>query len=372
MCSQIDTFALRKRLRTVSSFLPELRDEVVMTGQSRPPVTIYDVAERVGVSIATVSRALRGSPEVSETTRERVRAVAAEMQFRPNRLGQSLAEGQHAANGIVFPDLSGPYYAEVVLGYEEVLAELGRSVLILATQRRRDPDAMVVDLSRRVDGMVVMGRTVDDHVVAEIARTGVPVVLLARAAVRGLDTVNADNVRSSRALTRHLLDHGHTRFAYLGDPARSPDVAARHAAFRATVTEAGLADPPPPVPCAFDVQAGYEAARVYLSALSSTNLPEVLVCANDEVALGAVRAAQEAGIDVPGRLAVTGWDDVMAAQYAGLTTVRQPMRALGATAARWLQERISGLSTPARRHVLDTHLVVRSSCGGHDHEEESR
>jgi LacI family transcriptional regulator len=96
----------------------------------------------------------------------------------------------------------------------------------------------------------------------------------------------------------------------------------------------------------------------------------VLVCVNDEVALGAMRAAEELGIAVPDEVAVTGWDDVMAAQYARLTTVRQPMRELGAVAARWLQERISGDNAPVRRKVLDAQLVIRSSCGGHEDETE--
>ncbi len=333
----------------------------------RQVVTIYDVAQRAGVSIATVSRALRGSGEIARSTRERVLAVAAELQFRPSRLGQSLAEGQHAANGIVFPDLSGPYYAEVVLGYEEVAAELGRSVLILATHGRPDPASKVLDLAGRVDGMVIMGRTVSDEVVKRIADTGLPVVLLARSPMGELDTVNADNDRSSRALMAHLLGHGYERFVYLGDPDESPDIAGRYSGFLAALRKAGVRPPDAPVRCAFDVEAGYTAAR---SALAASPLPQVLVCANDEVALGAKRAAEELDIAVPDEVAITGWDDVMAAQYARLTTVRQPMRELGAVAARWLQQRISGKDGRVRRKVLDAQLVIRSSCGRHDSEME--
>lgn len=331
-----------------------------MATQDRQPVTIYDVAQRAGVSIATVSRTLRGSTDVARGTRDRVLAAVAEMRFRPNRLGQSLAEGQHAANGIVFPDLSGPYYAEVLLGYEEVAAELGRSVLILSTHGRVEAARKVLDLAARVDGLVVMGRTVADEVVEQIAATGQPVVLLARSPVADLDTITADNQASSRELTEHLLGHGYRRLAYLGDPDQSPDVAGRYAGFAAALSAAGVDAPGGPIRCAFDVQAGYEAAR---SALRGR--PEVLVCANDEVALGALTAAGEAGIRIPADLAVTGWDDVMAAQYARLTTVRQPMRDLGAMAARWLQERIAGSTAPVRREVLTTRTVIRDSCGPH-------
>jgi LacI family transcriptional regulator len=328
--------------------------------QDRQPVTIYDVAQRAGVSIATVSRTLRGSADVAQGTRDRVLAAVAEMRFRPNRMGQSLAEGQHAANGIVFPDLSGPYYAEVLLGYEEVAAELGRSVLILSTHGRVEAARKVLDLAARVDGLVVMGRTVADGVVEQIAASGQPVVLLARSPVAELDTITADNHASSRALTEHLLGHGYRRLAYLGDPTQSPDVAGRYAGFEEALKASGLRPLGPPVPCALDVQAGFEAAKAVLG-----KRPQVLVCANDEIALGALTAAQEAGIGVPDDIAVTGWDDVMAAQYAHLTTVRQPMRELGAMAARWLQERIAGSTEPVRHHVLTTQPVIRASCGTH-------
>ncbi|HZN20903.1 MAG TPA: LacI family DNA-binding transcriptional regulator [Micromonosporaceae bacterium] len=329
----------------------------------RHAVTIYEVAGRAGVSIATVSRALRGSRQVAPATRQRVEAVAAELRFRPSRLGRSLAEGQHAANGIVFPDLSGPYYAEVVLGYEEVAAELGRSVLILATHDRPDPVAKVLDLAGRVDGMAILGRTVDDGVVARIADSGLPLVLLARPPVHPADTITTDNDGSARELVQHLLGHGYRRFAFVGSPDESPDVTGRYNAFRDCLQAAGLV-PPQPVESAFNVAAGYAAARDTLT--DRQQRPDALVCANDEIALGALEAAAEAGLAVPGDVAVTGWDDVMAARYAGLTTVRQPMRELGATAATWLQERITGSRVPVRRQVLRTQLVTRSSCGFHE------
>ena len=119
--------------------------------------TIRDVAHRAGVSIATVSRALRDADSVTPETRARVTQAATELEYVPSQLGRQLAQGRHAANGIVFPDLSGPYYAEVVLGYESVAAQLDRSVLILSTQGRRDGDALVTGLAARCDGMVVLG-----------------------------------------------------------------------------------------------------------------------------------------------------------------------------------------------------------------------
>ena len=129
------------------------------------PVTIYDVARQAGVSIATVSRVLRGSAPVQDGTRQRVEHAVDELGFVPSRLGVSLAERRHAANGVVFPDLSGPYFAEVVLGYEEVTSRLGRSVLILSTHEQADPETTVRELTSRVDGLAIFDATVGEGTV---------------------------------------------------------------------------------------------------------------------------------------------------------------------------------------------------------------
>jgi LacI family transcriptional regulator len=314
-----------------------------------------------GVSIATVSRALRGHDNVTEATRERVLASAEQLRFTPSRLGVSLAERRHAANGIVFPDLSGPYFADVVLGYEEVAAELGRSVLILSTHGRDAAREMVMNLAGRVDGLVVLGRTVTDDVVREIADRGTPLVLLARPPFGDVDAVNAENVDSAAALARHLLDHGHRRLVFVGQPATSPDIAERWQGLCDALAEAGLGAPARLSPPGFGEEAGVAAARDLLAG----SLPDAVVCANDELALGVLTELRDHGVDVPAQVAVTGWDDVMAARYADLTTVRQPMRELGATAARMLDARIGGQRGAARHELLPTQLVVRTSCGNH-------
>jgi LacI family transcriptional regulator len=210
----------------------------------RMPATIYDVARRAGVSIATVSRVLRGSAPVQDGTRQRVEHAVDELGFVPSRLGVSLAERRHAANGVVFPDLSGPYFAEVVLGYEEVTARLGRSVLILSTREQADPEAAVHELTSRVDGLAIIDATVGQDTVRSIVAGGLPVVLLARGAeVEGADAVAAENTASAERLTEHLLGHGHRRLAFLGDPGHSFDVEQRWAGVRAVLDRRGL--PPP-------------------------------------------------------------------------------------------------------------------------------
>ena len=328
--------------------------------------TIYQVAERADVSIATVSRVLRGTAPVAEPTRTRVLDAMAALRFTPSRLGRSLAERQHTANGIVFPDLSGPYFAEVVLGYEEVAAEVGRSVLILSTHGRQAAREMVIDLAARVDGMVVLGRTVDDHVIADLVAKGLPVVVIARDPIDGVDSVNAENESSAESLGDHLVAHGHRRFAFLGDVASSPDMFQRWTGLQRSLHTHGVPTPML-VRCSYDEEGGRAAAAELLR----HQAPEALVCANDEIALGAVSAAEAIGLRVPDDLAVTGWDDVMAARHSrpGLTTVQQPMRQLGAWAARRLHDRLGGDTSAPCHEVLRTQLVVRASCGHHNKED---
>ena len=323
--------------------------------------TIRDVARHAEVSIATVSRVMRDSNGVRPDTRDRVIAAAKELQYTPSQLGRQLAERRHAANGIVFPDLSGPYYAEVVLGYEAVAAELRRSVLILSTHGRSDADTAVRQMAERCDGVVILGRTVGDEVVEQLAARGVPVVLVARPPIGSLDSVNAENHASAVALGEHLLEQGARRITFVGDPDTSPDVAERWQGLQQAVSTQAGASLELEVVHELDEVAGGRVAGGFFGHSVDRPLPDAFACANDELALGLLAGLGAAGIDVPGTVKVTGWDDVMAARYAGLTTVRQPMRALGATAARLLDELIVGDRTEPRHELLPTRLVTRTS-----------
>ncbi|HEX2417350.1 MAG TPA: LacI family DNA-binding transcriptional regulator [Micromonosporaceae bacterium] len=323
--------------------------------------TVYQVAERAGVSIATVSRALRQDSPVAPETRRRVMAAARELNWRPSRAAQILAGDTHDAVAIVLPDLAGPYYAQVIAGFESEVVRQGSSVMVLATHGRAAADQMVRDLAGRIDGLVIMDQTIPDRTVEELAASGVAVILLARPAIGGLIAIRSESVGAAASLTSHLFSHGRRRLCFLGDPDRSPDIAERWSGFVQAHIAEGLPAPAEPVRCpGFEAEHGYRAA---LEIFRGESPPDGIVCANDEVASGVYRAAAETGHRIPDDVAVTGWDDVNLAAHLSppLTTVRQQMRQLGATAARLLFDRI------ARRHiasqVLDTELMRRESCG---------
>ena len=217
--------------------------------------------------------------------------------------------------------------------------------------------------------MAVLGRTVGDDLLADLADRGLPLVTMARDPLPGADAVNAENEHSAAALARDLVgDHGYRlvrlprrRRHLAGHPGRAgrlPPCSARGAG--ACATAAGR----------LPVRRG-GGSRHARRRLLRRQRPRALVCANDEIALGAVTAAEELGLRVPDDLAITGWDDVMAARHSrpGLTTVRQPMRELGAWAARRLHRRLAGDMTAPRHEVLPTQLVRRASCGHHPEED---
>jgi LacI family transcriptional regulator len=298
---------------------------------------------------------------VSPATRARVDNAVAELGYRPNRLGRSLARGHHDATGIVFPDLSGPYYSAVILGYEEVLAAGDQSVLILATHGRPASGLQVLDLADRVDGLVLFGRTVGDDVLQELERRQVPVVLLARPMLGSADSIRAENRSTARVLTEHLIEHGYEHIAFIGDPDGSPDAAERWDGFVDAHSGADL-EHPQLVRSGFRTADGAVAARALLHA---AHRPGAVVCANDEIAMGVLEAARAMRITIPDDLAVTGWDDIPAARHLAppLTTVRQPMLDLGRRAAELLRDRISTHRAEPLHELLPTEMVIRSSCG---------
>ncbi len=323
--------------------------------------TIYSVADLAGVSIATVSRVLQGSNAVSPASRQKVLDAVDQLDYVPVGAARSLAVRHHEALGLVLPELSGPYYAELLMGFESRAAELGHSVILLLAEGKDDLPRAVRQLTTRVDALAVLGGTAMAPAMAKVLRGKKPVVVIAGSAADDIENVMAESRRSAEQLTLHVLDHGRSRLLFVGDPGVAPDIAGRYAGFVAAHVSRGL-DAAEPVRVAYRESAGPEVAEAILA---GTLVTDALVCANDELALSIMACLLDAGREVPGDLAVVGWDDVMTARYVrpGLTTVRQPVRDLGSLAAGRLHERLAGDPADPDDHVLPTELVFRQSCG---------
>jgi LacI family transcriptional regulator len=327
----------------------------------RAGATIYSVAERAGVSIATVSRVLQGSTAVSDTTRDRVVRAAEELRYVPLAAARSLAVRHHEAHGLVLPELSGPYYSELLMGFESRAAELGQSVVLILAEGKLDLPRAVRRLATRVDGLAMLGSAAIPDATVTALHGSKPVVLIAGDPRPDLDTVGAENTHSAQELTAHVLAHGRDRLVFVGDPASGPDLRDRYAGFVAAHEAAG-ATAAAPFRIPLREADGAAFAELVLTGEVDT---DGLVCANDELALSVMKRLQEGGRRVPDDLAVVGWDDVMTARYVqpGLTTVRQPVRELGALAADRLHARITGEAGAPLARRIPTRLVLRSSCG---------
>jgi LacI family transcriptional regulator len=326
-------------------------------------LTAREIADRIGVSVATVSRVARGVGQVSPQMREKVVRAIEQYGYRPSHLGQALADRRHAALGVIYPSLAGPYYSEVIEGFEVEAVRARLSVLILGAQMLYDSEEMALERADRVDGIAVMGGSVSAEVFGALIRHGVPLVQFAGLPLAGVPTVRTESTDAVRRLTLHLIrDHGYTRLAFVGRPAGSPDASSRWDGFRAAHRDAGLRAPARPVEVGFEQHDGVIAAK---RLLRQATPPRAIVCANDQMAVGVLVTALGQGLRVPGDIAVTGFDDIPMAAITTptLTTVRQPMRELGAAAARTLQQCIAGDCDPDFDLVLPTKLVLRRSCG---------
>lgn len=322
-------------------------------------VTVYTVAERAGVSVATVSRVLQEPQLVRETTRAKVLQAIDELDYVPHGAARSLASAQHEAHGLVLPELGGPYYSELLMGYESVAAEAGHSVILLLTEGKTNLDLQLRRMAGNVDGLVLMGPLGMSSSSLAALRRRIPVLGLTGPSHDGYESFATENRASAERLTRHLREHGRRRLAFVGSPDQARDVRERYEGFVAAHDGAPVADP---IAAELREREGHRVAELVLSGAIYT---DALVCANDELALAVLDRLTDGGVDVPGDIAVVGWDDVMTARYVrpALTTVAQPVRALGAAAAARMRELIGGAPSTCDEHTLPTTLVIRASCG---------
>jgi LacI family transcriptional regulator len=351
-------------------------DEVA---QARPGyatlATLYDVARVAGVSTATVSRVVHGHDGVRASTRQRVLEAIEALRYVPDGAAQSLSRRRKEVIGLVSVERLGPesqldemnllFFDEVLRGVEASLREVGWSLLISFLQSGEQAYRRLQSMSGKLDGLLIAEGIIEPQQLARLAAR-LPIVLIAGSpAEPDVDVVAADNRSGTVALVAHLVEvHGCRRLYYVAGPAEAPDARERRAAF-----EHALADYPQATISGFfegrfSSQSGEEAGRQILAS-SSGGLPDAVVCGNDLMAIGVIRAFGAGGVRVPGDMAVVGFDDV----YAGalfeppLTTVRQAMRLLGELASSRLLQRIKDPELPHSVELLPTELVLRASCG---------
>ena len=327
-------------------------------------VTIKDIAREVGVSPSTVSRALSDSTLISEKTRQSVKEVAQRLGYERNELARGLVMGSSGAVGLVVPDITNPFFADIARGVGEIAHHFGCGVILCNTTEKADRELSYIRLLRRkrVDGLILTSVTVEDPYLQELAQSKTPFILVSRLS-RSVDApyVTVDDRAGARLAVEHLIELGHELIGFIGGP---PDVQPsrdRMAAYREALREHGLAEKEEWVCYAdFTQAAGRKAAR---QMLSLPERPSAIFAANDVTALGVLEVAEELGHRIPEDLSLVGYDDITYASLPRiqLTTVAQPAFEMGQIAGEWLLSVIEGHKSHPLHCVLNPHLVVRRS-----------
>jgi LacI family transcriptional regulator len=336
-------------------------------------VTIRQLARLSGVSVGTVSRALNGYADVNPDTRERIIRLAAELDYTPAAAARSLVTQRSHVIGVVLdtgeghPDLQHPFFHEVMVGLKNEIGASGFDLLLFASERPGNGYGRHSYLKRarhhNVDGVVVMGLDPEDPEVARLARSEMPTVAVdAELLGPGTTYVISDNVRGGRLAVEHLYALGHRRIATITGLVETRPAADRLRGYRDALREHGLAYRDELVAYGdFYTDSGRRAME---RLLALEEPPTAVVAASDMMALGAIRAAADAGLSVPGDVSVVGFDDMQLADHMNpsLTTLRQDKAGLGSAAGRVLAQIIAG-DDHAADHivVLPVELVERGS-----------
>lgn len=327
-------------------------------------VTIKDVANEAGVSVATVSRTLNDVDRVSPEVRERVAAAAESLSYRPNAVARSLRARNTRTLGLVIPNVRNPFFTEMARAVEDAARERGYSLVVGNTDESPEKEAEYLDvlLEKRVDGLIVSPARSSSTHLEEIVRDGVPVVFLDRF-VRGIEApvVRADGRRAVDDLVYHLVEFGHEKLAIISGPPETVPGRERLDAFLIGAEERKVPVSEERVKIGdFRRGSGFKAMR---ELLDRDEPPTAVFAANNLMALGALQALKRAEMKIPGDISFASFDDVSWFELVEppITAIAQPVRELGLAAAEMLPALVAGEDVESV--VLEADLVVRGSCG---------
>jgi len=334
---------------------------------ARKAVTIRDVARHAGVSVATTSRVLNGKDVVNAQTRTRILNVMEELGFAPSPAARRLSLGRTHTIGVIVSFLTRPQAAERLRGVDAVLTDSEFDLVIYNVEsvQKRDHYLGTLAQSQRTDGLLVMSLPPVDAAVPTLLRSPVPVVFIDvhTPSVEAMPRVVGDDAAGGAIAARHLLDLGHTEIGFIGDAVADPfgftSSRDREAGLIRALAEAGIVIPPEWI--GHGAHGRYEARDLARRMLTAEHRPSAIFTASDTQALGVIAAARDLGLHVPDDLSVIGYDDIEAADYVGLSTVRQQLLESGRRGAEVLLAEIDSRSERLPVVHLAPELVVRAT-----------
>jgi LacI family transcriptional regulator len=329
------------------------------------PANIAEVAAAAGVAEATVSRVLNVTAPVREHTRRRVEEAMRALDYRPSQVARGLSRGRTMTVGVIAPFFTQPSGIELLRGADEFLTTTGYDIVLYNVGRPEQVLEQFQNVANgRTDGVLVMAMPPPEREVSRLLSRGVPVVL-ANFRHDGLTHTYIDDVAGGYMATKHLIELGHRRIAFVGDPSANPygftSSVDRCRGFRSAMAEAALSVPTEYVK--EGPHARHVAHRLTSELLNLMEPPTAVVAAGDTLALGVLEAAENVGVDVPRGLSVIGFDDIEVAAYVGLTTIRSPLVLMGRRGAELLVEACAAQHqpTPVVAEQMPLELIVRKS-----------
>lgn len=330
--------------------------------------TIYQVAERAGVSLSTVSRVLNGKASVNKVLKERVEKAVKELNYRPNSVARSLANNRTDSVGVLVPELNAPFFGDLMQAVESTLRAADKHVIISVGRNclETEKDAVEFLISRNCDALIMHAEALSDEYLLELNQSKLPVALVNRQ-VEGLPDActSLDNEKGGYLATRHLLELGHKDIAYISGPTDKCDASLRLEGHRRALSEAGLPINPQLI---FNGDYSEEDGKIGLLELMARDVPfTALVCANDWMASGAISCARDLGMSLPHDLSVVGFDDVVFAHHVfpRLTTVSNPIAEMAEMSAKYILNKVYGQANNVQLY-FEPSLVVRESTVKHE------
>ena len=339
-----------------------------MQSGEKMPITIKDIARQAGVTHATVSRALHGSPLISAETGARIRQIAAEVGYLPSAAARSLKTNRSQVLGVIVSHIADPFFSEILQGIDEIAQQGGYSLFIAAAQHSLAREQAIVKTMRahRVDGVIICSTPFSAEQSQLLLSYNTPSVVINNQSAEDYRySIYHDDLYGSQQVTQHLLDLGHRRIAYLGSALSARANFQRLMGFKERMQAAGI-----PVPEHFireveanDPEAASQAIEHFLALAKP---PTAIFCFNDMLAMGALKGLQQAGLSVPQDCSVAGFDNITFSAYTNppLTTFDQPKREIGIQAARLLLgllDHTEADSPPPTIQTLRGTLLVRAS-----------
>lgn len=329
--------------------------------------SIREVAKRAGVSLGTVSNVLNRPEIVAEETRRRVQLAIEEIGFVPNGSARQLRVGRSQHIGLVVLDVANPFFTEVARGVEDLANQAGYVVILCNSDDSAEKESHYLQVleEQRTQGVLITPVQSDAGYLQRFRRRGIAVVLLDRPSrIKDLCSVSVDDVRGGELATTHLLEQGHTCIAFVHGPLSIRQIADRRRGALKAIRTAGLDPDRVLVDISAPAQTAREGEQSVEQLLSARIKPTAVFCANDLLALGAMRGLLKCGISIPRDMAMVGYDDV---EFAGvlstpLTSIRQPKYELGRAAAELLLDEANNPATHQHQHIMyQPELIVRES-----------